>query len=339
MESADLIERAPNSPIHWESGVESAIRAAGLRIAVVCRSMHPLGRTLDEYRRAVESFRWQMPAQFNFGRDVVDRWAEDAGRAPPSSGATPPAPSAGSRTRTCPRLARRAAHLFRSLGVAAGRSRDRDAAARARVAGRDRGAARDRRAGGAELHAAAAQGRAVPRDPQRRGRDRGVARMCRGRGRRARRAPERAQHFLRVAATQASRPSEPGWTDLVGRARAPARRRVRRPADARERSRARLLHLGHHGAAQGRAARPRLHLDPALHLALLARRPRGRAALDHERHGLGEGGLRRDLRAVERGRRGGALPRPLRAARRARVPGRDRRRTCSARRRPSSACS
>ena len=66
---------------------------------------------------------------------------------------------------------------------------------------------------------------------------------------------------------------------------------------------------------------------------------RGRPALDDERHGLGEGGLRRDLRAVERGRRGGALPRPLRAEGRARVPRRDRRRTCSARRRPSSACS
>ena len=38
--------------------------------------MHPLGRTLDEYRRAVESFRWEIPTRFNFGRDVVDRWAE-----------------------------------------------------------------------------------------------------------------------------------------------------------------------------------------------------------------------------------------------------------------------
>ncbi|HKA15751.1 MAG TPA: AMP-binding protein [Myxococcota bacterium] len=81
--------------------------------------MHPLGSTLDEYRRAVDSFSWQMPARFNFGRDVVDRWAEDPAR---------PAlfwRDAGGAARRfsyadVSELARRAAHLFRSLGVAPG---------------------------------------------------------------------------------------------------------------------------------------------------------------------------------------------------------------------------
>jgi acyl-coenzyme A synthetase/AMP-(fatty) acid ligase len=81
--------------------------------------MHPLGRTLDDYRRAVDSFRWQMPAQFNFGRDVVDRWAEV-----PERPALLWRDAAGAERRLSyadmSGLARRAAHLFRSLGVAAG---------------------------------------------------------------------------------------------------------------------------------------------------------------------------------------------------------------------------
>src|SRR5258706_14295883 len=81
--------------------------------------MHPLGTTLDEYRRAVDAFRWQVPAAFNFGRDVVDRWAEV-----PDRPALLWRDAAGAELRLSyadvSRLARRAAHLFRSLGVAAG---------------------------------------------------------------------------------------------------------------------------------------------------------------------------------------------------------------------------
>jgi acyl-coenzyme A synthetase/AMP-(fatty) acid ligase len=81
--------------------------------------MNALGSTLDEYRRACEAFRWQMPGAFNFGRDVVDRWAEVPDR---------PAlfwrDAGGSERRLTyadvSGLARRAAHLFRSLGVEAG---------------------------------------------------------------------------------------------------------------------------------------------------------------------------------------------------------------------------
>jgi hypothetical protein len=42
--------------------------------------MGELGSSLDEYRRAVSAFRWEVPAAFNFGRDVVDRLAEDPTR-------------------------------------------------------------------------------------------------------------------------------------------------------------------------------------------------------------------------------------------------------------------
>ncbi len=81
--------------------------------------MHPLGSTLDEYRRAVDSFRWQMPASFNFGRDVVDRWAEV-----PERSALLWRDATGAERRLTyadvSGLARRAAHLFRSLGVGPG---------------------------------------------------------------------------------------------------------------------------------------------------------------------------------------------------------------------------
>ena len=118
----------------------------------------------------------------------------------------------------------------------------------------------------------------------------------------------------------AERP-RPGWIDLADALARQPDDASARPADARERSRARLLHLGHHRARRrpcctttatpGRSATPSRFWH-----GVRARRP----ALDHQRHRLGEGRLRRDLRAVERGRRGGAVPRPLRAARRARVP-------------------
>jgi acetyl-CoA synthetase/medium-chain acyl-CoA synthetase len=42
--------------------------------------MTGLGGSLDAYRRAVETFRWDVPDAFNFGRDVIDRLARDPGR-------------------------------------------------------------------------------------------------------------------------------------------------------------------------------------------------------------------------------------------------------------------
>ena len=61
--------------------------------------MTELGRSLDAYRRTAESFRWEVPDPFNFGRDVVDRYAREPGRRR-SSGAMPPASSASSPSPT-----------------------------------------------------------------------------------------------------------------------------------------------------------------------------------------------------------------------------------------------
>jgi hypothetical protein len=39
-----------------------------------------LPQDLDDYRRSVDRFRWDVPEEFNFGRDVVDRLAADPNR-------------------------------------------------------------------------------------------------------------------------------------------------------------------------------------------------------------------------------------------------------------------
>ncbi len=42
--------------------------------------MSDLEQSLDDYRRSVDRFRWDVPEAFNFGRDVVDRLAADRDR-------------------------------------------------------------------------------------------------------------------------------------------------------------------------------------------------------------------------------------------------------------------
>ncbi|MFQ5415645.1 MAG: acyl-CoA synthetase [Myxococcota bacterium] len=42
--------------------------------------MTGLSEALERYRRECDAFRWKVPTAFNFGRDVVDRHAEDPGR-------------------------------------------------------------------------------------------------------------------------------------------------------------------------------------------------------------------------------------------------------------------
>ncbi|MDX1650228.1 MAG: AMP-binding protein, partial [Myxococcota bacterium] len=44
------------------------------------RAMGELARALDAWRRRREAFRWEVPPHFHFGRDVVDRFAEDPAR-------------------------------------------------------------------------------------------------------------------------------------------------------------------------------------------------------------------------------------------------------------------
>lgn len=78
-----------------------------------------LDEALSSYRRAVESFQWELPAAFNFGHDVVDRFAAE-----PDRPAVIWRSAAGeSRRLTFGEIAagsNRVAHLMRSLEIAPG---------------------------------------------------------------------------------------------------------------------------------------------------------------------------------------------------------------------------
>jgi acyl-coenzyme A synthetase/AMP-(fatty) acid ligase len=86
---------------------------------VEVRRLSELEPSLDAYRRDVERFRWDVPDAFNFGRDVVDRYARQPGR---------PAllwrSASGAERRLdfgeMARASNRTAHLLCQLGVAAG---------------------------------------------------------------------------------------------------------------------------------------------------------------------------------------------------------------------------
>jgi acetyl-CoA synthetase/medium-chain acyl-CoA synthetase len=81
--------------------------------------MSGLQNAIDRYRRQCETFRWEVPDRFNFGRDVVDRFAEDPLR---------PAllwRNADGRERRLTfteisRASNRVAHVFRALGIRPG---------------------------------------------------------------------------------------------------------------------------------------------------------------------------------------------------------------------------
>jgi acyl-coenzyme A synthetase/AMP-(fatty) acid ligase len=81
--------------------------------------MGELGSSLDEYRRAVSAFRWEVPDTFNFGRDVVDRLAEDPTRPAllwrNGAGASRRLSFADVRS-----ASNRVAHLVRALGIEPG---------------------------------------------------------------------------------------------------------------------------------------------------------------------------------------------------------------------------
>ena len=81
--------------------------------------MGGLDPALDAWKRRREAFRWETPDRFNFGTDVVDRFARESGR--PAllwRGAN------GEERRLSyqdvARAANRFAHLLRSLGVGSG---------------------------------------------------------------------------------------------------------------------------------------------------------------------------------------------------------------------------
>ena len=81
--------------------------------------MGTLSEALAGYRRSVEAFRWEVPEAFNFGRDVVDRWAEN-----PARPALLARDAGGAERRLSYREvaegSNRVAHLLRDLDVGAG---------------------------------------------------------------------------------------------------------------------------------------------------------------------------------------------------------------------------
>ncbi|HEY8492700.1 MAG TPA: acyl--CoA ligase [Myxococcota bacterium] len=81
--------------------------------------MADLAEALERYRRWTEAFRWEVPARFNFGRDVVDRFAAD-----PDRPALLWRSAAGAERRLgygeVARASNRVAHLLRARGVAPG---------------------------------------------------------------------------------------------------------------------------------------------------------------------------------------------------------------------------
>jgi len=78
--------------------------------------MNALQHALDRYHRRCQAFRWHVPEQFNFGRDVVDRLARD-----PQRPALFWRNAAGRERRLgfaeISRASDRVAQLFRSLGI------------------------------------------------------------------------------------------------------------------------------------------------------------------------------------------------------------------------------
>jgi len=81
--------------------------------------MSELEPALEQWQRTRDAFRWELPDRFNFGRDVVDRYARETGR---------PAllwrgPSGAQRRLTFEEVARasnQVAHLLRSCGMGPG---------------------------------------------------------------------------------------------------------------------------------------------------------------------------------------------------------------------------
>ena len=98
--------------------------------------MTELNSALDEYRRKRESFVWSVPPNFNFARDVVDRFAAD-----PTRSATLNRDAQGTESRiTFAQMSdwfHRFASLLETLDVKPWRARHRPAAAHSRMADRD----------------------------------------------------------------------------------------------------------------------------------------------------------------------------------------------------------
>ena len=84
--------------------------------------MTALGPEIDAWRRRADAFRWEVPDAFNFGRDVVDRYAAEPGR--PALRFRPvlaePEPDARARSEGSERASGLQRSLVRGLGMVAG---------------------------------------------------------------------------------------------------------------------------------------------------------------------------------------------------------------------------
>jgi acetyl-CoA synthetase/medium-chain acyl-CoA synthetase len=81
--------------------------------------MAALREALDRYRRTCESFRWEVPDGFNFGRDVVDHFAEEPER-PALLWRSAAGGERRLRFRDVARASNQFAHLLAALGVSPG---------------------------------------------------------------------------------------------------------------------------------------------------------------------------------------------------------------------------
>ena len=206
-------------------------------------------------------------------------------------------------------------------GRRAGRPGHHHAPQGSRVADRPGGRPQDGRPGDSLLDHPAAQGHPIPRRSQR---CRGDHRCGRPDPRRGGGAPRACQR-LPLPRLDGRRSLDSGRLDGAHlRSCRPAHRRACGTRDASLGSGPGLLHLGDHRAPESGPPRSRLHLVSPLHREVLAGSARRGPALDHQRHGLGQGGLQRDLRPLERGGRGLHVRWPLRAEPRARAALRDR---------------
>ena len=260
--------------------------------------------TREDYEAARRQFAWPDLTEFNFALDWFDVIAARARPADALRIVGERRRRAGSATPSCPPLrprwptscAARACSAATALLLMLGNE--------VAALGGDAGGDEARRRGDPGLDAAQPE---RPRRPAARGR-RAVRRHRRGRRRKFARLPARR--------LDAGSPSADAAAGLARLPPTPRRAGAFTPdgADPRRRSAAALLHLGHHRAAQARAAHATCatrsgHLSTMYWLGPAARR----RAPEHLLAGLGQARLELRLRALDR-RGDGADPRTRRAS-------------------------
>ena len=260
--------------------------------------MDGIGSALDGWKRRRDAFRWETPDPWNFGTHVVDRFASE-----PSRPALLWRDAGGAERRLTyadvAGASNRFAHLLRSLGVAPG---DPIVVMLPKLPEWQIALIGALKAGCLVIPSSVIL---RPKDIEYRVNHSGSVALITTQEQVPAVDSVRAnlstlRHCLSLSPPQAGRSparselkasEAPGWLDFESALAAQPHDASAPAADARVGSCTRLLHLRYHGPAEGRAAFACLHLDPALHRRVLARSPRRRPTLDHQRHGLGQGCL------------------------------------------------